>query len=128
MNETNVNVSKHLLKLTYGLLFILAGADKFFNFITNWQKYISKEVLDMLPFDIKTFIYIIGALEILLGIAILLPKWTKFASFIASAWLIIISLNLLAMKIYNDIAIRDAVMAIGAFVLSLLSSSHKYKD
>ena len=38
---TEVAVCWWTLKITYGLLFIVAGADKFTNIIVHWQKYLS---------------------------------------------------------------------------------------
>lgn len=125
MNEAKTNLGKNILKITYGLLFVIAGADKFFNFITNWGKYVSKEVLDIIPIELKMFIYIVGAFEIILGLAILFPKTTKIASLVASLWLVIIALNLFLMKVYNDIAVRDVVMAIGVLVLHILTCQEK---
>lgn len=128
MNDKRISFCWYLLKITYGLLFVVAGLDKFFNIITTWSKYVSKEVLDIIPLELKTFILIVGIFEIALGLLILLSKWTKMAAWIASAWLIIIALNLVALKIYYDIAVRDVVMAIGAIVLSILTCVVRTKD
>lgn len=121
MNNKKLNLAINLLRITYGLLFIIVGVDKFSYLITDWHKYVSPATLKTISIDIKTLLTGVGILEIILGIFILNPRWTTFTSYIASAWLVIIALNLIPLGIYYDIAARDVVMAIGSFALALLS-------
>jgi uncharacterized membrane protein YphA (DoxX/SURF4 family) len=111
-----------VLKITYGLLFIAAGADKFFNMITIWSKYLSPLVLEHIPLEPHKLLMAVGIIEILIGLAIL-THWTKIGAYLAMAWLLIISANLLSMGmgVYVDIAVRDIVMAMGALVLACLT-------
>src|SRR5882724_7683802 len=95
------------LKLTYGLFFIIAGADKFLNIITDWDKYLSPYVLAHVPVAPMQIIYIMGIIEVLLGILILTR--TYIGAYIAAALLLAISLNLVSMH-YFDIAVRDAIL------------------
>ncbi len=46
----------NLLKLTFGIVPIVAGIDKFTNLLTHWEKYVSPGVADILPFAPHTFI------------------------------------------------------------------------
>ena len=124
MNEKRVNLSWHLLKITYGLLFIVAGIDKFFNLIVDWSKYVNLSVLSIIPLELKMLLLLVGLGEIALGILILFPKWTQKAACMSSLWLGIIALNLFSLK-YYDIAIRDIVMAIGALALSILTKARQ---
>lgn len=109
-----------LLKFTYGLLFVVAGADKFMNLVTDWPKYISPMVLKMIPVSSQHFIWGVGIAEIVLGILIL-GVATRLGAYIAMAWLLVIAVNLVTMLVYFDIAVRDIVMAIGALVLAMLT-------
>lgn len=109
-----------LLRLTYGLLFVVAGADKFLNMVTNWSKYISPMVLINIPVPMDQLIMAVGILEIFIGL-IILSRWTHFGAHLASLWLLVITGNLLTMGFPFDIAVRDVVMAIGAFALALLT-------
>lgn len=61
-----------LLKYTYGLVPIVAGADKFANLLTNWKEYMSTSMTDLLPFDAVTFMAIVGIIEITAGVLVLL--------------------------------------------------------
>lgn len=116
-----IQYSWWLLLVTYGLLLIVAGADKFFNYVTFWEKYVSQFVLNLLPVNVSTLIMSIGLFEIVLGILTFVPGFTRIAAYLIALWLIIIALNLLYFGIYNDIAVRDVVMAMGAITLGLLT-------
>lgn len=107
-----------LLKWTYGLVPIIAGADKFFHLLTDWHKYLAPVVTDIIPLEPHTFMYIVGVIEIIAGIIVLVKP--KIGSLIVAFWLIGIVVNLLLTGEYYDIAVRDAVMAIGAFSLYIL--------
>jgi hypothetical protein len=104
-----------LLKLTYGLVPIVAGADKFTNLLTNWSLYLHPSIASMLPFSDHAFMMIVGVIEICAG-ALVLVK-TKLGAYIVSAWLVLIALTLLASGKFLDVAVRDLVMAIGAYSL-----------
>lgn len=112
--------AKLLLKYTYGLVFIVAGADKFINLVTQWTKYVSPFVLNILPVSLAHLIMAVGILEIVIGILILSPK-TRIGAYLAAVWLLIIVANLLSMGMYFDIAVRDVVMAVGAIALAWLA-------
>ena len=52
------------LWLTYGLVPLLAGLDKFFNLLADWPKYVSPLVAGLLPVSAQTFMYAVGIIEI----------------------------------------------------------------
>ncbi|WP_370089388.1 hypothetical protein [Ekhidna sp.] len=114
--ETTVKNVFTLLKYTYGLVPVVAGLDKFTNILTDWSQYLNE---GMLPFDPGTFMMIVGIIEIVAG-ALVLTK-TKLGSLIVSAWLVLIAIMLLVSWNYVDVAVRDLVMAIGAYSLYKLS-------
>ncbi len=109
-----------MLKVTYGLVGIAAGADKFFNIITNWEQYLSPKISALIPLIPTHFMYIVGIVEIAVGILIL-TKFTRLGAYLIAAWLVIIVANLLSMGMYYDIAVRDVVMAVGALALAQLT-------
>jgi len=115
----NVRQVQQLLRYTYGLVPIVAGFDKFTNLLTDWKNYIAPSVNNALPFSASTFMAIVGVIEIIAGIIVLLRP--RLGGFIVMAWLIAIALNLLISGHYYDVAVRDLVMAIGAFSLAKLS-------
>ncbi|MGE5519099.1 MAG: tRNA (5-methylaminomethyl-2-thiouridylate)-methyltransferase [Candidatus Dadabacteria bacterium] len=107
-----------ILHWVYGLVPIVAGADKFTDILVNWDKYLAPPVANMLPFASNTFMLIVGIIEIIAGILVLIRP--RVGSIIVSLWLLGIAINLLMGGFY-DIAVRDIVMSIGAYCLFTLS-------
>lgn len=119
MHENKIRYAFWALKVGLGASTFLAGGDKFFNLLTNWEKYIAPEAQEKLPISGKNFMRLVGVIEMLVGAGILANK-TRLSSYAAAAWLLGISVNLVLDKDY-DIAVRDANMAIAAFALGQLS-------
>jgi uncharacterized membrane protein YphA (DoxX/SURF4 family) len=115
-----------ILKWTYGLVPIVAGADKFIHLLTDWNQYLAPIVTDIIPLSPATFMGIVGVIEIVAGILVFIRP--KIGSLIVGFWLIGIAINLLFTGQYFDIAVRDIVMAIGAFSLSMLIADHRSKS
>ena len=111
-----------ILKWTYGLVPIVAGADKFTHLLVNWDKYLAPVVTDVIPLAPNTFMTIVGIIEIIAGIIVLARP--RIGSLIVALWLLGIAINLLLTGEYFDIAVRDTVMAIGAFSLYMLLSGN----
>lgn len=103
----------NIMRLTYGLVPIVAGLDKFTNLLTNWEQYLHPGLVSILPFSAATFMMIVGVIEIIAGL-IVLTKPT-IGAYIVMAWLALIALTLLASGQYLDVAVRDLVMAVGAY-------------
>lgn len=118
--EKKLNATWLILKLTYGVVAIIAGADKFFNIITRWEQYVGPVVKSLLPTSLLHFMYFVGIVEIIVGI-IILSKYTRLGAYLIMAWLLVIVFNLLSMHIFYDICVRDTVMAVGAYALAQLT-------
>lgn len=108
-----------LLKFTYGIVPIVAGSDKFTDLLVHWENYLNPTLTKMLPLAPHTFMMIVGVIEIIAGIIVLARP--AIGGIIVSAWLVLIALTLLAGGTYLDVAVRDLVMAIGAFSMSRLA-------
>lgn len=123
MSTTNLNQTLkptfNLLKLSFGIVPIAAGLDKFTNLLTHWENYIHPGLAGMLPFAPHIFMMIVGVIEIVAGIIVLARP--AIGGLIVAAWLTLISLTLLASGNYLDVAVRDLVMAIGAFSLTRIA-------
>jgi uncharacterized membrane protein YphA (DoxX/SURF4 family) len=109
-----------VLKLTLGLVPIVAGADKFFNILTNWENYLHPLVPRILHVQPVTFMHIVGIIEIVAGIVVL-TKFTRWGAYIVMLWLIGIALQLLVRFAYVDVAVRDIVISLAAFTLAKLT-------
>lgn len=111
--------TQNLLKFVFVVVPIVAGADKFTNLLTNWSQYLSPALADLLPFSSSTFMMVIGVIEIVAGLIVLRKPY--LGGNIVAAWLALIALTLLLSGTYLDVAVRDLVMAIGAFSMAQLS-------
>lgn len=107
------------LWLTYGLVPLLAGLDKFLNILADWPSYVSPLAAAALPVSAQTFMYLVGVIEIAVGVMVL-TKWTRLGAWMAAAWLVLIAVNLVAMGVL-DVAVRDLAMAVGAYTLANLA-------
>jgi uncharacterized membrane protein YphA (DoxX/SURF4 family) len=116
MSQTEKVIS--ILRWTYGLVPMVAGADKFMHILTDWDKYLAPAIANILPVSPHSFMSIVGIIEIVAGVLVLVKP--KIGSVVVGLWLIGIAINLLLTGQYYDIAVRDTVMAIGAFSLSML--------
>ncbi|APY12548.1 hypothetical protein BWZ22_15570 [Seonamhaeicola sp. S2-3] len=124
MKSNNLIVEK-LLYYTFGIVPIVAGLDKFTNILTEWTQYLSSGMVDMLPFEVSTFMIVVGIIEIIAGVLVLMRP--IIGSYVVMAWLILIALTLIFSGSFLDVAVRDLVMAIAAFSLAQLSSSSLIK-
>ena len=117
--QTNLESLYRPLWLTYGLVPLLAGLDKFLNLLTDWPKYLSPWVASLLPVQPETFMHLVGIIEIAVGLMVL-TRWTRLGAWIAAAWLVLIAGNLVTLGLF-DIAVRDLAMAVGAYTLARLA-------
>jgi uncharacterized membrane protein YphA (DoxX/SURF4 family) len=109
-----------VLTLTYGIVPVVAGLDKFANLLTNWEAYLSPGFVAMLPVSAHTFMLLVGIIEIVAGALVL--RRPRVGAWVVMAWLVAIGLTLLASGRYLDVAVRDFVMAVGAWALARLSA------
>lgn len=108
------------LRVTFGLVPLLAGLDKFLNLLTDWPKYLAPAFAHLVPFSAGTFMHLVGIIEIIAGLAVLLTPWTKVFASVVAAWLVCIAIDLVAAGLF-DVAVRDLVMAVTAVTLARLT-------
>lgn len=109
----------NLLKYTFTIVPIVAGADKFTNLLTDWTQYINPSIESLLPFSASVFMMIVGVIEIIAGIIVL--NKTEIGGYIVAGWLTVIALAFLISFNYVDVAVRDIVMAIAALSMAKIS-------
>src|SRR5437588_1102959 len=108
-----------ILRFTFGIVPIVAGADKFTDLLTNWDMYLHPGMASMLPFSAHTFMQIVGVIEIIAGILVFAKP--ILGGYVGMAWLICIAIQLIASGKYFDIAVRDLVMSVSAMSMARLS-------
>jgi uncharacterized membrane protein YphA (DoxX/SURF4 family) len=108
-----------VLKFGFTVAPIVAGLDKFFNFLVDWTQYLTPLVPAWTGIDPAIFLMVIGVVEIIAGIMVAVkPKW---GAWIVAAWLWGIIINLLLVPGYYDIALRDLGLSFGALALAQLA-------
>lgn len=122
VSESKLHSAWWALRLSFGLVPFLAGLDKFFNILTDWTQYQGPILHQVLPVSTTTFMHVVGVIEMIVGIAIL-TRWTRVGSYVAMVWLAAIAANLVTNGKYFDVAVRDLVMAVGAYTLASLTEA-----
>src|SRR6516162_681717 len=123
--DPRLNAAWWALRIGLGAGPIIAGIDKYFNVLANWEMYLSPIGTRVLPLKDTTFMHAVGVVKIIAGI-IVFSRWTKIGSYIVGAWLIAIAINLVSTGIFYDLAMRDMEIAIGVFALSQLSAAREH--
>jgi uncharacterized membrane protein YphA (DoxX/SURF4 family) len=110
-----------ILHIAFAALPIIAGADKFFDVLVNWDKYLAPRLAKMSLIPVHHLMWVFGGIEIVAGLIVV--KWPRVGAYIVTAWLWLIVLNLLMAPGYYDIVIRDLALSLGALALAKLSAS-----
>jgi uncharacterized membrane protein YphA (DoxX/SURF4 family) len=118
-NENRLDKIWWVLRIGLGLGPFLAGLDKFFNILADWNAYLSPAVERALPMSGPAFMRLVGVVEMVVGLAIL-GRWTRLGAYVATGWLVAIAANLVTVGMF-DIAVRDLEIAIGAYALARLT-------
>jgi len=118
--DTRLDSAWWALRVGLGLGPFLAGLDKFFNLLANWEMYLSPTFVKLLPFSGGTFMRVVGIIEMIVGLAIL-TRWTRLGAYVAMVWLVAIAINLVTTGMFFDLAVRDVEIAIGAYALARLT-------
>jgi uncharacterized membrane protein YphA (DoxX/SURF4 family) len=98
---------------------LIAGADKFFHLLVNWDQYLAPVIAGTLPVAPHTFMLIVGVIEIVAAALVALKP--SIGAYVVAAWLWGIIVNLLLVPGYYDIALRDLGLSLGALALGRLA-------
>ncbi len=98
---------------------ILAGLDKFFHLLVNWDQYLPSVVSRVSPIDGHNLMLVVGVIEIVAGIGVALKP--RIFAYVVAAWLALIIANLLLIPGYFDVALRDFGLFLAALALARLS-------
>jgi uncharacterized membrane protein YphA (DoxX/SURF4 family) len=109
-----------LLRIGLTLAPIAFGVDKFFNVLVDWEQYLAPWVNRLIPGTGSDFMYVVGVVEIVAGLAVALKP--RYGAYLVAAWLAGIVLNLLTYSGYYDIALRDFGLMLAALTLARLAS------
>jgi uncharacterized membrane protein YphA (DoxX/SURF4 family) len=108
-----------ILQFGFTVAPILAGLDKFFHLLVNWDQYLPGVVANLSPISPHTLMLVVGVIEIVAGIGVALKP--RIFAYVVAAWLAVIIINLLLIPGYFDVALRDFGLLLGALALGQLS-------
>ena len=102
---------------------IVAGLDKFFGLLVNWDQYLAPIVAQLSPIGGHNLMLAIGVVEVIAGLVVF---WRpRIGGYLVAVWLWGIILNLLLIPAYFDIALRDFGLSLGALALARLSENFR---
>ena len=122
MNAERLTTPWWALRFVIGGAAFLAGLDKFFNMLANWEGYLSPLAVGLLPVSAAVFMRAVGVVEMVVG-AVILVGQTRLGGYVAGVWLLGIALNLVTTGHFFDVAVRDVGLAIAAFTLARLTEA-----
>jgi hypothetical protein len=100
---------------------VLAGLDKFFDVLVDWDHYLAPVVTDVLPVRAHTVMMVIGVVEIAAGILVALRP--RIGGYVVAVWLWAVIVNLLILGDYFDVALRDFGLSLGALARARLAEA-----
>jgi hypothetical protein len=111
-----------ILRFGFTVAPILAGLDKFFHLLVNWDQYLPPVVNNLTGGRGHQLMLAVGVIEIVAGLGVALKP--RIFAYVVAAWLVLIIVNLLMIPGYFDVALRDLGLALGALALARLSQEY----
>ena len=108
-----------ILYVGFAALPVVAGLDKFFYLLVNWDQYLAPMITQLLPVTDHTFMLAVGVIEVVAGLLVAFRP--RIGAYIVTLWLWGIIGNLLLIPGFYDIALRDFGLSLGALALARLS-------
>jgi len=109
-----------ILRAGFSILPVVAGFDKYFHAMVDWNRYLAPAVDRMLKGHGHEFMLSAGAIEIIAGLGVAVSP--RIFAWVVAGWLVGIVVNLLMIPGFYDIALRDLGLAMGAVALARLAA------
>lgn len=110
------------LRLGFTVAPIVAGLDKFFHLLVNWDQYLPGTVNTLTGGHGHQLMLAVGVVEIVAGLGVAFKP--RIFAYVVSAWLLLIVANLLMIPGYFDVALRDFGLSLAALALARLSAEY----
>src|SRR5689334_14204937 len=98
VNATPAYQAYRILHIAFVVAPILAGLDKFFHVMVNWDMYLAPAIANMSPIGGHGLMLVVGVIEIVAGILVAIKP--RIFSYVVAAWLLLIIINLLILPGY----------------------------
>lgn len=113
--EVEVTVATYqayqILYYTFIVVFAFAGVDKFLHAMTQWERYVSPSISSFLHLSAGAIVLFAGLIEMLAAVAVALKP--RIGSWVVSAWLWLIAINLLTIPLFDMVLLVLALSAAG---------------
>jgi hypothetical protein len=107
-----------LLYVAFVVAPIVAGVDKFFGLLVNWDQYLAPVFAQLSPVGGHGLMLVIGVVEVIAGLVVFWKP--RIGGYLVAVWLWGIIVNLLLIPAYFDIALRDFGLSLGALAFARL--------
>jgi hypothetical protein len=127
MNISTVTYQKlnhtwFIIRITYGLLFLILGLDKFARImVTNWPDLISPVIHNIVHVPVDVILFLSASFELILTFLIF-THWPRLGGYLGALWLGAWTINYFHLESAWAMALSAAVMAIGSFTLGRLTT------
>src|SRR5215813_8725665 len=111
-----------ILRFGFTVAPIVAGLDKFFHLLVNWDQYLPASVNRLTGGHGHELMLAVGVIEIVAGLGVAFKP--RIFAYVVSAWLLLIVANLLMIPGYFDVALRDFGLSLAALALARLSQEY----
>ena len=118
---TPAHQAYQILHFAFVVAPILAGLDKFFHLLTNWDMYLAPIVARVTGGG-HWFMLGAGVVEMAAGLIVAFRP--RIGGYVVAAWLWLIIINLLMVPGFFDIALRDFGLSLGALALARLAEEY----
>jgi hypothetical protein len=112
-----------ILHLAFIVAPTIAGLDKFFHVLVNWDQYLAPQIAALSPWGGHTLMQIVGGIELAAGLLVAVRP--KIGGVVVGLWLLGIIANLVILGGFWDVALRDLGLALGAFALARLAAAYE---
>jgi hypothetical protein len=119
-NPSGARQAYLMLRTVFTIAPIAFGLDKFFDILTDWEKYLAPWINDIVPGSGHQAMLAVGVVEILAGVLVAIRP--AIGGYVVAAWLLGIIVNLLSIGDYYDIALRDFGLLVAALALARLAA------
>jgi uncharacterized membrane protein YphA (DoxX/SURF4 family) len=108
-----------ILHAGFTVLPIIAGLDKFFHLLVNWDMYLTPVIARLSRIPGHSLMLIVGVIEVIAGILVAIKP--RIGAYVVAAWLWVVIIDLLLVSGYYDVALRDFGLSLAALALGRLS-------
>lgn len=112
-----------LLRITFVAAPIAFGLDKFFAVLTHWERYLAPQINSIMPGSAHQAMLVVGAVEIAAGVLVALRP--DVGGYVVTGWLTGITVNLLLIGDFYDVALRDVGLLLAALALARLAAAFR---